>query len=499
MGFVAPFLLCIAVIILIQYHWRRRHLYKLASQLSGPLALPIIGNGLSFLCKEEDILKAINKISEKYTTPIRFWFGPILVIYFSCPEHIEKILSSSKLAYKHEAYDLVKIYLGDGLVSNSGEKYKKHRRLIQPLINLKFASGNIKNMQKHINIYIEKLKGFCGKGEIDVHDFTHRCFADIIGEIMLGTQMGAQIGRNLEFVHASDEMYKVGHARIMRPWLHPEIIYNLTSGKIRQNHITSVTTTFIKDKLQKAFQRVKQVAKQQQKLEPNNTTSIIDQIAEIIETDQSLMNNTDFLYHMYTLYCASEDTMTVITSVLFVCFGMYPTYQKLAAEEIRSVFGDKPTEINHEDLSKLHYLDMCIRDVLRLIPIAPIILRRTIEDFSIDNVVIPKGCGVLVSIFDVHRDPKHWHNPNHFHPDHFLPENVQSRHPFAFVPFSAGPRSCVGKVLAFIGLKLIMVNILQNFEIEADGKFPDMLLKCDITVRSLNGYKVRLKPRVWSN
>lgn len=56
-----------------------------------------------------------------------------------------------------------------------------------------------------------------------------------------------------------------------------------------------------------------------------------------------------------------------------------------------------------------------------------------------------------------------------------------------------------GKVLAFIGLKLIMVNILQNFEIEADGKFPEMLLKCDITVRSLNGYKVRLKPRVWSN
>lgn len=104
---------------------------------------------------------------------------------------------------------------------------------------------------------------------------------------------------------------------------------------------------------------------------------------------------------------------------------------------------------------------MCVKDVLRLIPIAPIIVRKTVEEFHIgkaktlrehyvlymliiDKWVIPKDCGIMISIFDVHRDPNYWENPFHFHPDHFLSEAVKKRHPFAYVPFSAGQRSCVG-------------------------------------------------------
>lgn len=62
-----------------------------------------------------------------------------------------------------------------------------------------------------------------------------------------------------------------------------------------------------------------------------------------------------------------------------------------------------------------------------------------------DKWTIPANCAVLVSIFNLHRDPKLWENPNDFYPDHFLPESIKKRHRYAFVPFSAGPRGCIGE------------------------------------------------------
>lgn len=125
--------------------------------------------------------------------------------------------------------------------------------------------------------------------------------------------------------------------------------------------------------------------------------------------------------------------------------------------------------VSMKDLGQLTYLDMCIKDVLRLSPIAPFIMRQPYENFEIgikdfpnskiykeqfllflDTLTIPPNCGIILSIIDLHYNPVHWENPLHFHPDHFLPEKIAKRHPYAYVPFSAGPRGCIGKVAKII-------------------------------------------------
>lgn len=121
----------------------------------------------------------------------------------------------------------------------------------------------------------------------------------------------------------------------------------------------------------------------------------------------------------------------------------------------------------------------------------------------------------MVPIFTIHRDSNYWQTPDEFNPDNFLPELVNKRHTYAFLPFSAGPRGCIGtlnklraskllntkiagKILANVTLKIFACNLLQRFEIEADGKVSDLELKMEITTRPKHGYNLRLKKRVWT-
>ncbi|KAG5891755.1 hypothetical protein JTB14_012489 [Gonioctena quinquepunctata] len=119
--YISP-LIIIIVVLLVQYHWSRRKLYEAASKLKGPRVLPLLGNAHLFYCKSEDVLYRISSVFEKVgKEPVRFWLGPYLMIGLKNPVHLEKIMSSSKFAYKHELYDLFESFVGDGLISASGK------------------------------------------------------------------------------------------------------------------------------------------------------------------------------------------------------------------------------------------------------------------------------------------------------------------------------------------------------------------------------------------
>eukprot|EP00118_Oscarella_pearsei_P024207 m.302154 g.302154 ORF g.302154 m.302154 type:complete len:133 (+) comp40812_c0_seq15:1343-1741(+) len=103
---------------------------------------------------------------------------------------------------------------------------------------------------------------------------------------------------------------------------------------------------------------------------------------------------------------------------------------------------------------------------MRLYPPVPIIGRELTKELKIRNHVLPKGQTVTLNIAMVHRNPEFWEDPDEFKPERMSAEASKNRHPYAFIPFSAGPRNCIGKLFALTELRLAIAQIISNYQVE---------------------------------
>lgn len=164
--------------------------------------------------------------------------------------------------------------------------------------------------------------------------------------------------------------------------------------------------------------------------------------------------------------------------------AMNPNLQEKAVEEIESLFLSEDTCIKIENLNKLRYLEQTIKETMRLFPVAPLISRSCQEDLVLDGHVIPKDTILLFNFHALHRRSDIWGDTaNIFDPEHFSQENWLNTHPFAFLPFSAGKRNCLGRQYAMLSMKVLLSKILKSFQLSTVLKFEDLRFKADVTLK----------------
>jgi len=143
----------------------------------------------------------------------------------------------------------------------------------------------------------------------------------------------------------------------------------------------------------------------------------------------------------------------------------------------------------------MKYLDLVIKEVLRLYPPASIIARNIDEDLNYKGNIIPKDTIVTLLIYGINRDPDYYKDPEAFKPERFL--DTGGKNPFSYIPFSAGPRNCIGQKYAILELKSVISKLLMHFEVlPADP--PHKLLLCnEVVLKSKNGVHIQLKDYEW--
>lgn len=176
--------------------------------------------------------------------------------------------------------------------------------------------------------------------------------------------------------------------------------------------------------------------------------------------------------------------------------GSHPDVQEKVHEELDSVFGkgsDRPATM--DDLGKLNYLDRVIKETLRLFPSVPLMGRVTTEDCIINNQLVPKDTEVAVLTYQIHHNKHVWDDPERFDPDRFLPKNMVSRHPFAYIPFSAGPRNCIGQRFAILEEKVMLSAIFRRYNVTCPQERSDIEVNGDIILRPNGEIKTILQKR----
>ncbi|NXU53887.1 CP4FE hydroxylase, partial [Turnix velox] len=190
-----------------------------------------------------------------------------------------------------------------------------------------------------------------------------------------------------------------------------------------------------------------------------------------------------------------HDTTASGLAWLFYNLACHPHHQERCRQEVHQLLkGRNPEEMKWEDLSHLPFTTMCIKESLRLHPPVTAVSRRTTEDIPLrDGRVIPKGVISLLSIYGTHHNPHIWPEPQVFNPLRFSPENIQKRSPMAYIPFSAGPRNCIGQTFAMLEMKVVAALTVARFTIRLDTKRPPRR-KPELILRTEDGLWLLLEP-----
>ena len=136
-----------------------------------------------------------------------------------------------------------------------------------------------------------------------------------------------------------------------------------------------------------------------------------------------------------------------------------------------------------------------IKETFRFFPPVPIMGRKISEDCVIGGCKIPKDTDCIVYIFAVHKDERYFPDPEKFDPDRFTPENSKDRHPFAYIPFSAGRRNWIGQRFAIMEIKVILANMLRKFEIKSLKTVEELEPVAELVLKPAYGIPVKLSVR----
>ncbi|KRT82401.1 cytochrome P450 [Oryctes borbonicus] len=491
---IAALTICLLFGLLYLWYKAEKRKYADLDKLPGPVPHFFYGNALEFGNNIVESFNNIERLFNTYGPLLRIWQNGLkLSVFVVNPNIVEYFLSSNVHIKKSAGYDLYQPWLGQGLINNAGEIWRKHRKILTPAFHLKVLEQFPESFHKSGEVLIKKLKKQEGK-DIDIYEFIILYAMDAICDSSMRIDVNAQETGDTTYIDAVKRFLEIYLTRFFSFFNKYEFFFQF-SPKYKQyrkdiEYLQSFTSSVIEQRKRERIANLDEEETDEFGRKKRRKVFLDILLDSNQMTDQEIREEVD------TFLFGGHDTISSTIS-----FGLFeltrnPDVQERLFEEIESVVGidkDEPITLGH--LNEMGYMDRVVKEVFRLYPAAPLIERELQEEVIVDGLKYPKGTTISFHLYIQHRRSELFPEPEKFDPDRFLPEYVASRHKFAYIPFSAGPRNCIGQKYATINTKITIANVLRHFVLQPVEPAHKPILANDAVLKSMNGLLIKLKLR----
>lgn len=463
--------------------------YKLIQKLPGPEGAIYFGMALEMMrVPPQDILNYLISHFNNYDRMMKVWMLGYSSVFLKDPDDIQVLLNSTAHITKGLEYDILRPWLNEGLLTSTGDKWRARRKMFTPAFHFTILEDSAVTFNRDAKILCEKLKKAVGRN-IELEGYISSCTLDII----TGTAMGISLNTRSGAQKYMEELKTISASiaeRILNPFLFNDYMFYVSSaGRLfrkAKRYMHEFSGEVIDEKINELL--IRQEDADRPTAESSRGKIRRHFLDAILETELSIpgtFSDEDIREEVDTFMFEGHDTTAA--AILFTLFNLARNrdVQEKVYRELREIFGDSDRDITSNDLKKMNYLEKVIKESLRLFPSVPAISRYLEKDLILkDGVIIPASANVIVPFFIVHRQSEHWPDPEKFDPERFSEENIGARHPYSYVPFSAGPRNCIGQKFALMELKTVVAAVVRKFRMEAVTEAQQLNLVAYLVLRS---------------
>ncbi|WP_428962026.1 cytochrome P450 [Micromonospora fluostatini] len=395
-------------------------------------------------------LDVMRDVAARYGDAVRLPLGPKTLYFFNHPDHAKYLLAENPGNY-HKGIGLVhaRRTLGDGLLTSEGELWTKQRKVIQPVFQARRIARQADAIAEEAVGMATRLRRAVGAGPVDIrHEMTELTLG-VLGRTLLDADLGEFGGLGTAFEAVQDqaifEMMSLGAVPTWVP-LPRQLRFRRARAELQQIVDRLVT---------------------QRRAEPGGAEGRDDVVSRLIEStgreSDPRVARQRMRDELVTLLLAGhETTASTLTWTFHLLDRHHEVWERLHAEAVE-VLGDR-TPV-YEDLHRLRYTAMVIDEVMRLYPPVWLLPRIAQGEDQVGGWHVPAGADVVLCPYTLHRHPEFWPDPDRFDPTRFHPDKPVDRPRYAYIPFGAGPRFCVGNNLGLMEAVFVLACVSRELRL----------------------------------
>ena len=437
-------------------------------------ALPLVGNAPEL---SKDILGFFENNFKNYGDTFLFSMPVNRTLLATCDaDVIKQILQLNHKNYRKDyGNNILKLALGNGLLTNEGESWFRQRRLAQPAFYKKRLEGFFDSMNTITIDHIRQLKQK-GTTEIFIDREMMQLTSKVVIETLLGSDVSGKLSEIQNYIYSiQDHLVKLIRIPFYQFWAK-------ISGKEKA--------------FQKTLKKFDEVLYEVIALRKNQPyrNDLLSMLMEARDEDTGEgMSDKQLRDELLTIYVAGHETSGYTLAWAMYSLCSHPEVYLKAKEEVRRVMPNG--KLTMDNFRQFVYLKNVIDETLRLYPTAYILSRESKAPDVVNGMEIPADVVTLMSIYSLHRNPKYWKQPDDFIPERFEGKDNSLFNSEAYYPFGGGPRMCIGFYFATMEITIVLAQLLYHFDLELDSQHP-VAFEPLVTLKPKYGIKVKIKSTI---